>query len=224
MIFLDTVPQGAKTAPAPTKAAGVTPAAGTRVPTQPGKPATPQSSGAPTGAAFYDNFAASSSGLPAAGYQSGEYHIKLDAGASSLIAYPNKTVPDSPGDAYQVDIRRVSGASDVGAGLLFRVLDKDDFLLFVVYNDGAYALYAKADGSLQALVAPKTSSAIKPNAANRLQVFGRGNVFNLVVNGTLLDTITVDGVWTEGGFGLVAVGSDTAASEVAFKDYAVFLG
>jgi hypothetical protein len=203
----------------------VTPVAGTPVPTQPSstRPVVTQATGVPSGAAFSDTFASSASGLPASGYQNGEYRIKLNAQDAAILAYPNKAVRNAEGELYQVDARRVGGASDVGSGLLVRALDKNNYLLFVVYNDGAYALYAKVNGSLQAIVAPETSSAIKSSGSNRLQVLAEGTDFALAVNGTVVKKITLDGVWTEGGFGIVAVGSDTAAAEVAFKDYAVFL-
>jgi hypothetical protein len=128
----------------------------------------------------------------------------MSAGVALATSIPgvrpnlDKVVRDAPGEGYRVDTRRLSGAYVVGAGQLFRVLGKNESLLFVVYNDGAYAPYAKVNGSLQSLVDPETSSVIKPNAANRLRVFARGEVLNLVVNGTLPDTITVEGAWTGG--------------------------
>jgi subtilisin family serine protease len=223
MIFMDAVPQGAKTAPAVTKPMGPTPASGTKVPTGTAKP-TPQATGAPNGAAFSDNFSNPSSGLPAAGYQNGEYHFKMDTGGGLVYAtYPNKVVRDAAEESYQVDARRVSGAEDIGTGLVFRWLDKNDYLVFVVYNAGGYALYAKLNGSIQAVIAPQANSAVKPNGANRLQVFAQGDTLMLVVNGTMVDKVTLDGVWHEGAFGLAGVGGDNAPSEVAFKDYAVYV-
>ncbi len=223
LIFMDAVPQGAKTTPAPTKATGPTPAAGTKVPTGSPRPATPQATGAPTGAAFSDNYTSPNTGLPAAGYQNGEYHVKMDAGGGLVYATYPKSVSNAGEESYQVDTRRVSGAEDIGTGIIFRALDKNDYLVFIVYNAGGYALYAKVNGSIQAVIPPQVNSAVKPNGANRLQVFGQGDSFSLVVNGTLLEKITLDGVWREGAFGIAAVGGDKAASEVAFKDYAVFV-
>jgi hypothetical protein len=224
MAFLDAVPQGAKTTPAPTKP-GMTPApSGTKVATPTGgtRPAgTPQAGGGTV--VFSDNFSSSGSGLPTSGYQNGEYHIRADAGFISYATY-QKSVDNATSEVYDVTARRVSGADDAMLGLVVRWTDKNNYLIFAVFNDGSYVVGVKYQGSIQQLTKPGSVASYKPNAPNKLTVSAAGTQFTFAVNGQVVTRIDIDGIWSGGAFGLLGGGGEGDAAEVGFRDFSVRVG
>ncbi len=211
LIFMDAVPQGARTTAVPPRATA-TAAAGTKVPT-----------GASGTVAFSDTFANSSSGLPAAGYQNGEYRIKGDMNSFSYVTYP-KSVKDAPAETYEVTARKVSGADDAMLGLVTRWLDKSNYMMFVVYNDGSYTTAVKYQGSIQEIGKAGTSAAYKKGAANTLTVKVQRTKFSFAINGQVVSQLDIPDIWTEGAFGMLGGGGDKAPAELGFKDYTVRLG
>jgi hypothetical protein len=229
-LFLDAVPQNASTRPAPTRNPSVTPAAGT--PTIAATPRTTATASRPAPTptqpavtpsattAFTDDFSSPASGLSPQGYQNGEYHISADAGSFLASAYPDRTVGNAPSETYEVQAHRVSGASDALMGLQVRRLDKDNYLIFVIWNDGYASAYVKYQGSLQSIyAADQPSPAIKQGGVNALRVTAQGTQFEFSANGQPLFRITVTNIWPGGQFGLVGGGGDKQAGEVAFDNY-----
>lgn len=212
LVFMDTVPQGARTTAAPPRATP-TPAAGTQVPTPSARGTT----------AFSDTFTSPASGLPAAGYRDGEYRITGDRGVFSYVTYP-KSVRDAQMETYEVSARKVSGADDAMLGLVTRWLDTSNYLMFVVFNDGAYTTAVKFQGSIQEIGTAGRSAAYTPGAANTLRVVVQGTKFSFAINGQVVSQLDIPDIWTEGSFGMLGGGGDKAAAELGFKEYTVQLG
>lgn len=212
LLFMDAVPQGARTTAVPPRATA-TPAAGTTVPT-------PATSGT---VAFSDNFASSSTGLPTAGYQSGEYRIKGTAGGFSYVTYP-KSVRDAAVETYEVSARKVSGAEDAMLGLVTRWLDRDNYLMFVVFNDGSYTTAVKFQGSIQEIGTPGRSTAYTAGAANTLTVKIQKTRFSFAINGQVVSQLDIPDIWLDGSFGMLGGGGEKAPAELGFKDYTVRFG
>ncbi len=208
LLFLDAVPQRVGNQPAPTAV-----------------PTTPAPSGTPitVGTTFTDDFASPSSGLPASGYQNGEYRIHTDAGNLTPLTY-SRFVTKASSETYEVQARKSGGADDALMGLEVRRLDKDNYLLFVISNDGLYGAFVRVNGSLHAIGVAGASPAIKANATNALRVTVTGTKFTFVVNGQTLTQVDISDIWTQGVFGFVAGGGMNGPADVAFANYHVVLG
>lgn len=212
LLFLDVVPTSASSRPAPTSA-----------PSKP--PTTPALSGTPmaAGMTFMDNFASPASGLPAPGYQNGEYRIHAEPNDLAPVTYP-RFVRGAASETYEVQARKTGGADDALMGVEVRRLDTDNYLLFVIANDGLYGAFVRANGSLQAVGAAGASPAIKANAANTLRVTVNGTKFAFMVNGQTLTQVDISDIWTQGAFGFVGGGGMNAPADIAFTNYRVTLG
>ncbi len=91
-------------------------------------------------------------------------------------------------------------------GLEVRRLDKDNYLLFVIANDGLYGAFVRVNGNLRSVGKAGGSPAIKANAANALRVTVTGTTFTFIVNGQTLTQVDIGDIWKEGAFGFVAGG------------------
>ncbi|MHB8645331.1 MAG: S8 family serine peptidase [Thermomicrobiales bacterium] len=208
LLFLDAVPQRAANPPAPTA-----------VPTAPALSGTPIAAGM----TFTDDFTSPSTGLSAPGYQNGEYRVHTDAGNLTPLTYP-RSVTGAASETYEVRARKSGGADDALMGIEVRRLDKDNYLLFVIANDGLYGAFVRVNGSLHAVGAAGASSAIKTNATNTLRITITGTKFAFAVNGQTLTQVDITDIWTQGAFGFVAGGGVNAPADVAFTNYRVVLG
>jgi len=178
---------------------------------------------ATTGDAFADDFTSPASGLSPTGYTSGTYRLVAVAGSLTTQVYPvNVTAPVA---TFTVQTRPVSGAADAPMGLIVRSRARDDYLLFVVTNDGAFNVYAQLNGSLHALLDSwKTSAAITRGGPNTLSVATTGTHFVFRVNGQPLSAVEITDVWATGAFGFAAGGGRDAGGEIAFSSYRVAIG
>ncbi len=208
LLFLDAVPQSGSTRPAPSAAP--------TVPTLVGTPMT-------AGVTFTDNFASSTSGLPAPGYQNGEYRVHADTGSLTPVTYP-RFVQRAASETYEVQVRKTGGADDALMGMEVRRLDKDNYLLFVIANDGLYGAFARVNGSLHAVGTAGASPAIKVNGANSLRVTIDGTKFAFAVNGQTVTRVDIGDIWTQGAFGFVGGGGTNGPADVVFTNYSVVLG
>ena len=208
LLFLDTPPRNA----------------GTRsgASTTPGGPAPVGTSMAP-GAMFADNFSSPASGLPAPGYQNGEYRVRAESGTLAPLTYP-RFVQGAASEVYDVQVRKVGGADDALMGVQIRRLDQDNYLLFVITNDGLYGAFARVNGSLRSVGTAGASPAVKKNAANTLRVTVTGTNFVFAVNGQTITQVDINDVWTQGAFGFVAGGGAKTPAEIGFSAYNVAVG
>ena len=208
LLFLDALPRNASTRPG--------------VSTTPGGPASVGTSMAP-GAMFADNFSSPASGLPAPGYQNGEYRVRAESGTLAPLTYP-RFVQGAASEVYDVQVRKVGGADDALMGVQIRRLDQDNYLLFVITNDGLYGAFARVNGSLRSVGTAGASPAVKKNAANTLRVTVTGTNFVFAVNGQTITQVDINDVWTQGAFGFVAGGGAKTPAEIGFSAYNVAVG
>ncbi len=208
VLFLDAPPQGGNTRPTPSA-----------VPTASALAGTPMTAGV----SFADNFASPTSGLPAPGYQNGEYRVHADTGSLTPVTYP-RFVQRAATETYEVQVRKMAGAGDALMGVEVRRLDKDNYLLFVIANDGLYGAFARVNGSLHAVGTAGAAPAIKVNGANTLRVTVNGTKFTFAVNGQTVTQVDIGDIWAQGAFGFVAGGGANAPADVAFTNYSVALG
>ncbi|MCA1724136.1 MAG: S8 family serine peptidase, partial [Thermomicrobia bacterium] len=200
--------------------------ASTGNPTFPGtSAATPHVAGA---AALYkqavpdDDFTSPASGLPAPGYQNGAYHIHAEAGDLTPVTYP-RFVQSAASETYDMQVRTVGGASDALMGAQVRRLDQDNYVLFVIANDGLYGAFVRVNGSLRSVGTAGLSPAIKANAVNALHVTVTGTTFAFSVNGQLLTQVEIGDSQAQGAFGFVAGGGVNAPADVTLANYRVAL-
>ncbi|MCA1670545.1 MAG: S8 family serine peptidase [Thermomicrobia bacterium] len=200
-------PQAASTRPAPSSA-----------------PSIPALSGTPmvAGATFTDDFTSPASGLPAPGYQNGAYHIHAEAGDLTPVTYP-RFVQSAASETYDMQVRTVGGASDALMGAQVRRLDQDNYVLFVIANDGLYGAFVRVNGSLRSVGTAGLSPAIKANAVNALHVTVTGTTFAFSVNGQLLTQVEIGDSQAQGAFGFVAGGGVNAPADVTLANYRVAL-
>ncbi len=173
-----------------------------------------------SGDTFADDFGSSASGLTPGGYQNGTYRLAADSSIFVAQTYPVNVT--TTGATFEVQAQRSGGASDALMGVVVRRLDKDNYLLFAVTNDGGFDVLAKVNGSLHSLLGVvKPSSAIKKDTTNTLRVETAGNTFTFTVNGQVVSVVEVPDIWPNGGFGLAVGGGRTAGCEITFSAYRV---
>jgi hypothetical protein len=212
MLFLDAVPPNASTKPVPTRSGG------TPVPT-------PGGTRAAGTTLFKDDFSSSASGLPAAGYQNGEYHLIVPPDRRTIVTYPNGRVQGGAREVYTVQARRVSGEDELVTGLQVHARDADNYVLFMIWNTGYYATFVKTNGNLQAVGLVGIYPTIKEEGTNTLQLTVEGTLLTCAVNGAVVRRIDLPDLWPDGGFGMVAQpGQIYAGGEVAFDNYTVTVG
>jgi hypothetical protein len=244
-VFLDDVPQGASTVPVPTTSATATRVPGTTVATASSTRSPATATRAATGTAsattaprttptatgtttantvvFTDDFSSPTSGLPVAGYRNGEYHVSAEADRLQYFVYPKK-VSEMDYDAYEVTARRVSGAKDLYMGIVLRYVDKDNCVFFAISNNGDYAFVVMEGGAMRAASDPGTTTRIRTDSANLIQVVGIGTSFTALVNGQPVATTDIPDAAPGGQFGLVVSGSETEGGEAAFDNFKVTVG
>lgn len=209
-LFLDVVPTNASVAPAPTRAA-----TGTVTPTPAPAPATRLT------ASFADDFSSPSSGLPALGYAGGAYHIAADA--TTLVPALYGRDVSARRAVYEVQARKTSGADDAMMGLVVRYLDRNNYLAFIITNDGSFGVFAKVGGGVQQIGTMQQNAAIKPNEPNTIRVEVQDATFRFSANGLPLMAVEITNIWPTGAFGLIGGGGVRTLAEVTFTQLAVML-
>jgi hypothetical protein len=133
-------------------------------------------------------------------------------------------VRSATSELYDVQVRKTGGADDALMGVQVRRLDKDNYLLFVITNDGLYGAFARVNGSLRSVGTAGANPAIRKNAANALRVTVTGTTFAFAVNGQTVTQVDINDVWTQGAFGFIAGGGEKTPAEIGFSAYNVVVG
>ena len=157
-------------------------------------------------------------------YGGGQYHIdttKSSAYGQSVLTEKLETYrveatcqlkeskdPNGGGFGISFNYREASGGSAVSGS---------DFLLFLVYDRGAYSILRYLDGRTSVLYAPTKTKLFKAGEAVRLQVQVDKGQVHCFINGGEVAQIKEDTLLS-GGFGLFA----TAQSKVDYDDFKVF--
>jgi Tol biopolymer transport system component len=190
---------------------------------------------APTGpmatVALSDDFSDPDSGWPTLsedtyrlGYQGGEYfieHVQRND-ASRWQTYPDLTLYDF---TAEVKFRFEAEDDYVGAALIWRWQDNDNFYVFRVCNTGEYDLFKRVGGDWQNLIPRTSSSHINSGiATNTLKVAATGDVIQIYVNDQHLADFT-DSSLDQGRIGLYAsvYTASPISTRVFFDDLKVFV-
>lgn len=156
------------------------------------------------------------------GYREGAYQI--DTRRST--AYGQSVLTENL-DSYRLEAScQLADTTDInggGFGLSFNYREGgdlstgSDFLLFLVYDRGAYTILRYLEGRTTVLYEPTKTRLFKAGEAVRLMVDVRQGQIRCFINGGEVASIRED-VLRSGGFGLFA----TAQSKVVFDDFQVF--
>jgi len=160
--------------------------------------------------ALSDDFSDPSSGWPTRsedtyglGYEGGEYfieHIQRND-ASRWQTYPDYTFSDF---TAEVEVRFETEDEYVGAALIWRWQDNDNFYRFRVRNTGEYDLVKRVGGEWQDLIPATSSPHINSGiATNRLKVTAAADLIQIYVNDHHLADFT-DSSLDQGSIGLYA--------------------
>ncbi|HES58153.1 MAG TPA: hypothetical protein ENO21_01845, partial [Firmicutes bacterium] len=152
-------------------------------------------------------------------YVDGEYEIDTtgseDYGQSIMLG-------DMAEYMVQADARLVITNDDNGGGygLAFNYREGEehnDFMLFLVYDRGAFAVLRYLGGSTEVITAPQRTGLLRPLAMNTIAVDVVKGAYSCLINGEQVAQ-GKDETLTNGGAGLFG----TARSIVRFDDFQVF--
>jgi hypothetical protein len=135
------------------------------------------------------------------GYQDGKYVITVHNTNYLAWTYANQTYSDF---VLEVAAAKVSGPSTGEYGVLFRIVDNNNFYIFKVNMTGSYLVSAFVNAEWVTLIPWTKNTAIKAGtASNKLGVIAQGDSFSFYANDVKLDEIT-DSNFTQGDIALVA--------------------
>jgi hypothetical protein len=156
------------------------------------------------------------------GYREGTYQI--DTRRST--AYGQSVLTESL-DSYRVEatcqLKDTKDANGGGYGISFNYREAtggasgSDFLLFLVYDRGAYSILRYLEGRTSVLYAPTKTKLLKAGEAVRLMVDVRKGQVRCFINGGEVASVREDTL-KSGGFGVFA----TAQSLVQYDDFRVY--
>ena len=137
------------------------------------------------------------------GYEGGEYfieHVQRN-NASRWQTYPDQSFSDF---VAEVEVRFEAEDEYVGAALIWRWQDNDNFYRFRIRNTGEYELVKRVDGEWQTLISATSSPHINGGiATNRLKVTAAGDLIQIYVNDQHLADFT-DSSFARGRIGFYA--------------------
>jgi hypothetical protein len=154
-------------------------------------------------------------------YTGGEYEIDTTRGA----AYGQSVLLEAL-STYRVEVaaRMVSTQDEQrgGCGISFNYRAREngqggDFLLFMVYNRGAFTVLRYFDGRTSVLYSPTRTQLVKPGVAAVLAVDAVNGQITCYINGVELASVKEDQL-SSGGFGVFC----TAQSVARFDDFKVY--
>jgi hypothetical protein len=157
------------------------------------------------------------------GYKDGQYEIDT----RQSTAYGQSVLTEDLG-SYRVEatcqLKQSQDPNGGGYGISFNYREASlpgatgsDFLLFLVYDRGAYSILRYLGGQTSILYQPTKTRLFKAGEAVRLMVDVRQGQVRCFINGGEVASVKEDTL-KSGGFGLFA----TAQSQVAFDDFRVY--
>ncbi|MCX6047113.1 MAG: hypothetical protein NT075_18575, partial [Chloroflexi bacterium] len=149
-------------------------------------------------------------------YSQRAFHIKVDAPQTFTWSTGNVTVTNF---LAELDAQFVAGTPDVEAGLIFGLVDEENYQLFAIKKSGQYALLKKVAGEWETLVDWTASTAIdtREEAVNHLGVLAANSTITLMINDEALETTPDESLGT-GQIGLAVGTADQPGAEVAFDN------
>lgn len=125
------------------------------------------------------------------------------------------------GDFY-AEVTTFFPAAQPGAatGIAFRLIDVDNYYLYLVTEDGQYALFVQEAGEWRTLIdyTPTDVFATDADALNLIGVLAEGDTLALTLNEQVIDVVQ-DGTLSRGGLALVGETNDEPGVVVGFDDF-----
>lgn len=150
--------------------------------------------------------------------QGRSYHIRIDAVNWTSWGGMNDVL-ELEDFLFEVEAERVSGPLANEIGVLFRLLDADNFYYYKVSSDGYYGLDKMLDGEWQTLIdwTETTTIDIDADTPILLGIWANGPQLTLLVNETIVSTYE-DAEFATGDIALAAGTFDEGGVEIAFDD------
>jgi len=123
---------------------------------------------------------------------------------------------DPISDLYlTVEGRQISGDTDSQYGVVFRRVDRDNYYIFRIRDDGDYQLRARYEGEWETLIGWTENYLIQAGAVHKLTVVAEGSHFTFYINDQYVDEYT-DTKLSEGKVALV-IGLDDDGDTGTFE-------
>lgn len=227
---------GTQTATAPTSTPTFTPsptATVTPTPTTTPTPTqTPTATSSPTATKnpniiFFDDFSGTTEDFPGwddenvtAGYTDGSYEMVV-SGEYYFWTTPRKVSSDL---SIDVDTTKISGPSTGQYGVICRLVDADNFYLFLISSSGGYSIWKLSDGEWIPLGSSDWSyNDVVINSTgtgNHITAICNKDTLTLKVNGSTLMDVK-DDEFESGKFGMYTQGTGAADLIVLFDNFTV---
>ena len=105
-------------------------------------------------------------------------------------------------------------------GIAFRLVDVENYYLFIVDESGTYSLFVQVDGEWTTLIDYAFSDAFDTadDALNVIGVLAEGDTIALTINQEVVDVVQ-DATHSSGSLGLFAESADEPGIVVGFDDF-----
>ncbi len=149
------------------------------------------------------------------GYRDGVYFITL---STSNWMWWDRAGYIFDDFSFQVDAQQISGYEGNDYGVVFRLVDIDNYYRFSISGSGYFSLFKQEKGEWITIVEWRQSAHINPGGElNRLKVVCQGNRITLYVNDQQMTSV-VDDSFAQGDIGLFAGTYDQPNNEVTFDN------
>jgi TolB-like protein len=148
-----------------------------------------------------------------AGVRNGEYRL-----APSEGGYYSWRAEELQNASFKAETRWLSGSTNMGYGLIFRLQDIDNHYFFLITKNGYYKLGMYNEGGWYDLIDWQKSRFINEVGKNTLKVEMYGSQFKLYINGNHMEDY-IDNTFSEGKVGFVSL-EDV---NIAFDNVEIFL-
>jgi hypothetical protein len=174
---------------------------------------------------YLDEFNNPASGWPSyggangqSGYDSGGYHILVDAPNQQITSIPGKRFSDV---VIEFEVSQLAGPEDAYFGALCRYQDDGNYYYLIIGADGYYSIGKIKDAENYPLSETDSSPAILTGLAeNSLRAECSSDTLALFANGELLAQVQ-DGDFTSGDVGLLAGTLDIPGADIRFTNFYV---
>jgi len=156
------------------------------------------------------------------GYADGALHLRVKATSQDRASITRSRAVDQLNLAdlmVKVDVKNVAGPADARYGIIFRLVDPQNFYSFFINNAGQYRLGKARANRLELLKDWTTANPIKTgkNAVNELAVLAQGSNFVLLVNNEIVAQVQDESL-AQGSVALVAGGTPSGDVDISFDN------
>jgi hypothetical protein len=154
-------------------------------------------------------------------YSDGGFRMKLKMPNYYAWCFP-PTQKDYADIRIDVDAKKIGGPDTTEFGIIARVVDNNNYYIFIVTNDGKGVIIKNEDDKFSGLSGEgyKKINGIVPDGMNHITVHLKGKNLELHVNGALVLSAS-DSSFKEGRVGLVIGNGDIAGADVLFDNFSV---